>query len=1048
MLPLWNFFIRKRQFTKLLLITIILWGGASALYITKESSPEVQIPIGIVSVVLPGASSSDVERLVTNKIEEGLANIADLDTITSSSRDGLSVVTVQFLASADLDKSIAKLKDEVDKIQPDLPEDATDPSVTDVNFADQPIQIISITADLPFAELARLGEELKSDLQGIAGVSRIEVSGVQNRQIQVVVKKEELARYNLSLMQVAQAISSANASLPAGSITVDSVLYNISFEGSLDDVTDIGSIPVITQAAPVFNGIPSGQNGQVIYLRDIATVSDGVEKATSYSRISVDGVPSEQALTLTVFKVRGQDVGKTTKAVNERLDELKATTLSGSQVLVTNDLGDQVSKDLKQLTRTGVETVILVMLCLLLTIGWREALIAGLSIPLSFMVAFVALYYTGNTLNFISLFSLILAIGILVDSGIVMVEAIHTRTHVHHNKTKAAFEALREYAWPLIAGTMTTVVMFIPLFFISGIVGEFIATIPYTIIFVLIASIFVALGLVPTLAVMFTKEGNSEMVHAQEEYAQKARDWYSRFLTRVLGSRRWQNYFMLSMALGFIAAIALPVSGILKVSFFPQDDIDWLYVDVEMPSGTPLAQTDLTVRAVEEKLYSNPEIESLVTSVGGTSSFGTNPQSGERYGSVTITLREDREHTSTEIVEGIKKDIADINSGIVRAGQPSGGPPVGAAIDLKFLGTDGETLDRAVTEAEEILKSVPGATEVETSNKDDSTEFILTVDRDKLAQTGITPLQAAGTLRTAIAGSKATTLTGGSRDVDIMVALNLNSTFTDPHQATVTTLDAIRQIPLTSPSGQTVLLGSVVTERLDRSNASINHEDRLRVVRLTANVAPGLTAGEVLANFQAKMVGVTLPEGVTMKVGGENEETNQSFAEMGIAFLAGLGLMFVILVLTFNSMRYSLYLLLAVILSIIGVFGGLTLTGQTLSFSSLLGIIALAGVIINHAIILMDSILHRLKLEHGREFKEIVVDSAVTRLRPIFLTTITTVVGMIPLTYVSTLWGPLAFAILFGLSFAMLLTLILIPLLVYRWPGNITHLVEKDEGLE
>ncbi len=224
------------------------------------------------------------------------------------------------------------------------------------------------------------------------------------------------------------------------------------------------------------------------------------------------------------------------------------------------------------------------------------------------------------------------------------------------------------------------------------------------------------------------------------------------------------------------------------------------------------------------------------------------------------------------------------------------------------------------------------AIDVENSNKDSSTEFVLTIDRNKLAQTGISPTIAASTLRTAVAGTKATTLTGGARDVDIMVSLNLNTNFTDAHQASVTTLDAVRQIPLTSQTGQTVLLGSVVNERLDNTNASVNHEDRLRVVRLTANVTTGLTPGEVLASFNERMAHVALPEGVTMKVGGENEETNKSFAEMGIALLAGLGLMFVILVLAFNSARFSLYLLLAVPLSLIGVFAGLTLTGQTLSF--------------------------------------------------------------------------------------------------------------------
>ncbi len=1026
MLPLWNFFIEKRQFTALLIATLLVWGVAAVIFITKESAPEVQIPVGVVSVALPGASSEDVERLITNKLEDNLANLPDLDTLTSTSRDGVATIIAQFNASADLDKSFQKLKDEVDAAKGELPEDATDPVVSDVNFVDQPIQIISITADLPFASLAELGEELKSDLQGVSGVSRIEVSGVRNREIQVVVKKEELTRLGISLPQVVSAIAQSNTSLPAGAIEVDNVLYNISFEGTLDDAPDIGGVPILNVG------------GQVIYLRDIATVSDGVEKATSYSRVAVNGLPSQQALTLLVFKVRGQDVTRATAAVREKLDELKVTKLQDSEIYITNDLGEQVQKDLTQLTRTGLETIALVMLCLFLTIGWREAIIAGLSIPLSFLIAFIGLLYSGNTINFISLFSLILAIGILVDSGIVVVEAIHTRIHTYGDKMRAAREALREYAWPLIGGTMTTVAVFVPLFFISGIVGKFIASIPFTIIFVLIASIFVALGLVPALAIAFTKDNASQLMKRQEEYAEKARAWYSGFLRRFFENRRAQNRFLIGMIAAFFISFLLPITGILKVNFFPNEDIGYIYVDVEMPAGTPLPETDLVVRMVEEALYGDPRIEAAVTSVGGTSSFGLNPQSGERYGSVTITLidKEDRDESTTEVLEEIKEKVAPIHAGTIRAGEPSGGPPVGAAIVLKFLGDDRDALDEALARAEDALEATPGATDITASNRNDSTQFVLTVNRDKLAQTGITPAQVASTLRTAVAGTEATSLTGGNRDVDIVVSLNLNAAFTDAHDASRANLDALRQIPLTTPAGATVLLGSVLDESLDRSNAVINHEDRKRVATLTSNVTSEYTPSEVLAGFRGNMQGVELPEGVMMSVGGENEETDQSFIEMFYALLGGIGLMFVILVLAFDSMRFSAYLLSTVPLSLIGVFGGLALTGNPLSFPSLLGVIALAGVIINHAIILMDSILRRMREPNGREFSEIVVEAATTRLRPIFLTTITTVVGMIPLILVSGLWGPLAFSIFFGLSFAMILTLILIPLLVYRWPGK------------
>jgi len=1034
MLELWKFFIEKRQFTILLIICLVIWGIAAALIIPKESAPSVQIPVGIVSVVLPGASAEDIERLVTNKLESRLTNLTSLNKLTSTSRDGISIITVEFLASADLDKSIQKLKDEVDKAKSDLPADAKDPTVSDVNFADQPIQIISITADLPFAKFAELGEELKNELQAVSGVSRVEVSGVRNREIQVVVKKEELSRYGISISQVVQAIGGSNASLPVGSITIGDIAYNIAFRGSLDDVSDIGNIAILQNA------------GTVVYLRDVADVSDGVEKAGSYSRISVKGQPSSQAMTLSVFKVRGQDVIATTKNVKAKLEELKKTSLQSSQVLITNDLGEKAITDLTDLSRTGLETMVLVMLVLFLTIGWREAVIAGLSIPLSFLIAFVGLLYSGNTFNFISLFALILAIGILVDSGIVVVEAIHTRIRKFGDKKTAAFEAIREYAWPLIGGTMTTVAVFVPLFFVSGIVGKFIASIPFTLIFVLIASIVVALGIVPilTLLVATPREKHSPLMDKQEEYAEKARNWYAAHLKTFFKNKRAQRNFLIGMAVAFVVALALPIVGIVKVQFFPQDDSDYLYVDIEMPNGTTLEATDLATRAIEEPLYNVKNIDSTITTVGALSSFGNDPQSGPQYANININLSKDRKKDSTAVLEDVKAAIKDIHVATIRANQLSGGPPVGAPILIKFTGRDRDALDRAIAMARAALESTPGATDIDASNKNDGVEFTLTVNREKAAELGLSPQVVAGTLRTAIAGVVATSLTGGEKDVDIVVTLNLNTNYTDPHDASRTTIDSINQIPLVTQSGSTVLLGSVLDEGLSRSDSVINHESRDRIVSLSANVLAGYNTKEVLSAFNKKMKEVVLPEGVAIKTGGEDEQTNQSFVEMGLAFLAGLLLMFVILVLSFNSFRYAGYLLLIVILSLIGVFGGLALTGKALSFPSLLGIIALAGVIINHAIILMDSIIQRIKVGSGHKFSEIVIEASVSRLRPIVLTTVTTVIGMIPLTFASSLWGPLAFSILFGLSFAMILTLLFIPLLVYRWPVKLPPEIIRD----
>ncbi len=1028
MLPLWKFFIEKRQFTLLVIVGLVIVGTAAMLAMTRESTPEVQIPIGGVTVILPGASPEDVERLVTNKVEERLANLADLSKLTSSSREGVSVVVAEFNTSADMQESIQKLKDEVDKVIPDLPAEAKAPIVTEVNFVDQPIQLISVSADLPAAAFAKLGEGVKRELQTVKGVSRVEVSGVRDREIQVVVRKEEITRLGVSLPQIISAIAASNASLPIGSITVNDISYAVAFRGSLDTVADIGSVAILNLG------------GQVVYVRDIADVSDGVQKATSYSRISIGGEPSRQAMTLSVLKVRGADITTVTKATKLKLEELQRGALLGSDVVVSFDAGDDVQKNLTELTETGLITVVLVMLSLFVTIGWREAVVAGLAIPLSFLMAFIGLLYSGNTLNIVSLFSLILAIGILVDSGIVIVEAIHTRTRLYGDKKRAAIEALREYAWPLIGGTTATIAFFVPLFFISGIVGKFIASIPFTLIFVLIASIFVALGLVPTIANMMAAKEESALMKKQEDYAERARVWYASHLKAFLQNRQAQNRFLLAMVAGFVVAVALPIVGLLGVSFFPQDDGDFLYVNIEMPQGTDLNRTDLAARAVEEKLFGDLRFSSLITTVGALSAFSSSDgsvSSDSRFANITLNLVTDRKQSSSEILTDVKRALADIHFAEIRAGEPSGGPPVGAAVLIKFLGKDSSALSGTLAKARDVLERTPGATSVNSSNKYDGTQFVLSMDRGKLAFVGLSPAAIASTLRTAVSGSTATSLTGGEKNVDIVVSLNLNPSALDPHESSYTSIDSLRQIPLTTPAGRTVLLGSLVSESIAKSDTSIAHENRERVATLTSDVLPGYTTAEVLAAFNKEFTPADMASGVRMSVGGENEETNKSFTEMGYALIAGIVLTFVILVLSFDSFRFAGFLLILVPLSLIGVFGGLTLTLQPLSFPSMMGVIALAGVIINHAIILMDAIIQRLRLGAGKQFIDILAEASTTRLRPIFLTTITTVIGMIPLIFASGLFGPLALAILFGLSFAMILTLLLIPVLVYRWPGTL-----------
>lgn len=1023
---LWIFFLRNRAFTYLLMFALCAGGLYSIFTIPKESAPEVVIPVGIVSATLRGASAEDTEKLITDKLEDEIANIDGIDKVTSSSRDGLAVVSAQFAANADIDKSIQDLKEAVDRAKTQFPKEADEPTVTRVNFSDQPILIVSVSADVSEGQLATLGDDLKDALKKVDGVSKVEVSGTRERQVNVIIRQAALQRYGLRIDQVVAALSSANASFPTGSITVSDIDYPIKFEGAINEPTEIPDVTITDQ-----NGIP-------VYLRDVAFVADQLAEPRNYSRVSTEGKASQQALTLYIFKKSGGDVTVIAKDARAKIDDLKKTLLVGADVVVSFDRGELVQKDLGELIRVGLETVVLVMLMLFLTIGWRESVVAALSIPLSFVIAFIGLYASGNTINFLSLFSLILAIGILVDSGIVITEAIHTRLKPYGGAEKAAEASIHEYAWPLIAGTMATVVFFAPLFFLSGIVGEFIAAIPFTLIFVLIASLVVALGMVPLLAIILTKEHKNRFEDLQEKYFHRIQEWYRGFLGHILDNRSTQNWFLGLMAVSLIVALMLPLPfvGLVKVAFFPQDDQDFIMVAIEKPQATPLAQTDLSVREVEEFLYDYPYAESFVTAVGASSAFNDDGGSqNTKLANITIMLPDDRDKTSTEVVDDLRERLSKIKSATITVSEANNGPPSGAPVVVNFLGDDLDELTNAANAAERLLNDIPGTTDVETSLRGDGTQFIITIDRSKAEQVGLSAAQVAQTLRTAVSGTIATTIKKDQKDIDVLVKLDLNPDFVNAEDTTKTTLDSIKQIPIATPRG-TVLMGSLITTNIAESRAIISHEGQRRIATVTSHVKTGMTALEVTGAFQKRVSELDIPESVTIDYGGENEDVNKTFTEMGLALLAGMLLALAILVLEFNSFRFTLYLLLIIPLSLIGVLVGLMLSRQALSFSSMLGVIALAGVIINHAIILLDSILRMLRREKGQSLRTTVVEASVVRLRPIFLTTVTTAIGMIPLAGASALWGPLAFTIMFGLMFAMVLTLVFIPVLFYRWPGE------------
>lgn len=1028
---MWEFFIKNPRFSYLALVVLVAVGGYSLLSIPRESSPEIIIPVGIVTTVLPGAPASDVETLITNEIERGLSSLAGVSSITSISQEGVSSVTVEFDAQADVDSSIQELKDEIDSIATSLPEDATDPVVSEVNFVDQPILTVALSANKSALEFSTLRDELEAEIEKIAGVSRVTVTGVPEREISVIVNQEDLLTYNLTLPDITNALRDANISLPIGQIVEVAVRYTVSFEG------DIASSEMIQNVVVAVRG------GAPVYVRDIGVVTDGLAPAGTITRASQNNEPSVDAITLDVYKQSGGDITTITKAVNARLAALQepGEFLEGVAVTTVQDSGALILDDLINLGSSGLQTVMLVVLLLVFAIGWREGLIAGLAIPLSFLFGFIGLYFSGNTINFLSLFSLILGIGILVDSAIVMVEGINRRLkdNPNINKEEAALAAINEFKAPLIAGTLTTVAMFVGLFIVSGVIGQFIASIPFTLIFVLFASMFVSLAFIPLFAAHFLKRRSAtRLEQKQVEYAHRLEVWYIGMLESILGNTFRERVFLWSIRFALVLALMLPVLGVVKVVFFESGDVEYVIVQVETPEGTIKETTDIAIRQAEEILYTVPEVASFVTTVGSGSQFAGGG-SGEKFGNIFVTLREDRELTSLELIEKVRPQLEAISIAKVTLTQPSDGPPTGAAVLLKFTGDDFETLTTTAEQTAVLMRTIPNITNIETSARNNATEYVFTLEREKAAALGVTPALVSQIARTAVFGTEATSITSLTDDTPVVVKLALDPTVTaTTDTANRASADALARLEVPTSAGP-VPLSSLVDISLRESQTSIPHEDGERVVTVTADITAEGNAREAQAATLALMQReLSIPEGVTLSTGGgETDDSNQAFIEMLVALIVGVLLMVAILVLQFNSFLHTKYVLSILPYSLIGILSGLALTQNALSFPSIMGFIALSGIVVNNSILLIDMINHNRRLNPATPIRAVVIASASNRLRPILLTTLTTVIGMVPLTYAGDLWAPLAYAVMFGLVFSVLITLVLIPIAYNRKPGKV-----------
>jgi len=1092
-----NFFIVNFRVVVLLILLLTGLGIYSFMSLPRESNPEVKIPIAVVMTTYPGASPADIEELVSKKIETSIAGVKNVDKITSQSSNSVSLITVEFDAKANLNDSIRSLRDAISNVKTKLPTDANDPIVKEISLDDSPIMVMSLSGPYDGFALRQAGDKVKDELEKISGVREVIISGGDEREFSVEYDPQKLALYNLSAFQANQKIQGANLAIPAGTFEGENYSYPVRADGRFFTAVILADTPIMHT-----------DTGAIIYLKDIATVKDTSIKKTVYSRLSTGGQKSASDVTLQIIKKTGGNVIGTAELVRSTFDNELKKMPSGLHYDITVDMSEEIDESFTQLTDDFLLTIILVFAILFLIVGFKEALVAGLAVPLVFFATFGVMLWTGISLNFLSLFSLILALGLLVDDAIVVVSA--TKQYLRTGKftpEEAVLLVLNDFKVVLLTTTLTTVWAFLPLLMSTGIIGEFIKSIPITVSVTLISSLIIALiinhplaavlerirltrklfsfifggiliaafflaisaglvgliiallllGVEVVLARWYVKKGktilitNSELVarewQSDELIKKKLREQgshdnenfgnrllhgiirfdvflpvYDKYLRRILATKASRIKTLLVVFAMFILAVALPATGVVQSEFFPPSDSTMIIISLEGPIGLNLEETDKLARRVEERLYKYPEIENFTTIVGtgGSASSLVSGSNSSHLASFTLKLTptKERKVKAYQLADKINADVLDIKEAVIKAEAPAGGPPSGAAFQANIAGDDLQVLDKIAKELELPLQSLPDVSKTDISLKDSPADYTFMLSPARLELYDLSAAYVGSALRLAITGTEVTTVIQGGKEIKVMARFASDR---------IPSLEAIQNLQILNTKNQPVFLKDVATIELKPSVATITRIDQRRTVLLTANLKGGANSTLVVSEFQKKIKDYKLPSGYEITYGGESEQNTESVLSILRAMIVAFLLIISTLIIQFNSFKKAAIVLVTIPLALIGVFFGLAISRLNLSFPGLIGILALCGIVVKNAIILMDKI--NLNLNSGIKFKDAIVDAGKSRLEAIFITSICTILGIIPITFSNEMWRSLGGAIIFGLLLSSFLTLFIVPTL-------------------
>lgn len=1000
------------------LLMILTVGAYAYMSIPKESSPEIPIPIFYVSTGLDGISPQDAERLLVEPLETELSAITGLKQMTSNAGEGYASVQLEFEPGFDSEAALDKVKEGVDRAQPDLPEDATDPTVTEINTALFPILTVLMSGPVPERTLNTLSEDLSDRIEGLEGVLEVDVGGARTELLEVLIDPTVFETYNISFEELIGQINRNNRLIAAGAIENGAGRIVLKVPGLIEDVKDVMALPVKVRG------------DTVVTFADVATIRRTFEDPTGFARI--DGQP---ALALEIKKRSGSNIIETVAAVRALIEETRADWPENVTIDYMQDESEQVETMLSDLEANVIAAVILVMIVIVWALGIRSALLVGLAIPGAFLAGVTALLVMGYTMNLVVLFSLILVVGMLVDGAIVTTELADRRLQ-EGDTPKAAYRfAAERMAWPIIASTATTLSVFFPLLFWTGTVGEFMKFLPITVILTLTASLFMALIFIPVVGGLIGKKppqsaAAKQALHAAENGDPRTLKGFTGGYVRVLQFAILRPWATLIMAVTFLLA-SFGAYGQFGngISFFPSVEPDFAQVQVRARDNFSIFEKDALVRKVEERLFDYDEIASVYARSGGG-----NQDAADLIGTIQIEFTEwDTRRTAAEIGEDIRTDMASIPGINVQVQTASSGPSAGKPINLRVRSSDPDAQAAAVENIRVAMDRIGGFTDVTDTRPLPGVEWRLAVNRSEAARFGAD----ISTLGQAVQLLTRGITVADYRPDDADGSVDINVRFPSQER----TLEELQSLRVPTSAGLVPISNFVTFEPAPRSG-TITRVDQRRVITIEANVAPNVLVNDQVVALQAVIDGMDLPSGVEASFAGEAQDQQDSMVFLVGAFATAIFLMFVILVVQFNSFYQAFVVMSAIVFSVTGVLFGLIVTGRPFGVvMGGIGVIALAGIVVNNNIVLIDTYNDLKKM--GLSPLEAALRTGAQRLRPVVLTSVTTALGLLPMVIGVNLnfftreivygapstqwWTELSSAIAGGLVVATVLTLIVTP---------------------